>query len=70
MKVNLSSLYGKHIKVVGTTGGSRKELTELINICKDCKIKVHKTYRLDEGIEAVKEIMSENRDGRIMLQIS
>ncbi|WP_338603684.1 alcohol dehydrogenase catalytic domain-containing protein [Sulfolobus tengchongensis] len=70
VKVNLSSLYGKHIKLVGTTGGSRKELMELINLCKDCKVKVWKTYSLEEGAEAVKQIMSENRDGRIMLQIS
>ncbi|XDF45335.1 alcohol dehydrogenase catalytic domain-containing protein [Saccharolobus solfataricus] len=70
VKVNLSSLYGRHIKVVGTTGGSRKELMELINLCKDCKVKVHKTYKLDEGVEAVKEIMNENREGRIMLQVS
>ena len=70
VKLSLDKIYGKHVKIIGTTGGSRREMLELINLCKDCKVKVWKTFKLDEGQEALRHIMNENRDGRILIQIS
>ncbi len=69
INLDLASLYGKHVKLVGTTGGSRKELIELIELCRECKVKVWKTYKLEEGVDALKEEMGSNRDGRIMIKI-
>jgi len=54
---------------VGTTGGTRKELRELVELCKDCKVKVWRTYGLDEGKEAIINVLKE-REGRIMIRIS
>ncbi|AHC51653.1 alcohol dehydrogenase [Sulfolobus acidocaldarius SUSAZ] len=68
-KINISELYGKHQKLIGTTGGSRKEMAELISLCKDCKVKVSKVYNLEDGKEALASIMK-NRDGRSMIKIS
>jgi NADPH:quinone reductase-like Zn-dependent oxidoreductase len=69
VKVNISSLYGRHQRLVGTTGGTRKELRELVELCKDCKVKVWRTYGLDEGKEAIINVLKE-REGRIMIRIS
>lgn len=69
VKIDLSSIYSKHAKIIGTTGGSRRDLIELINLCRDCRVKVWKTYKLEEGAEALRQIMSGNRDGRVMLQL-
>ncbi|AWR96326.1 alcohol dehydrogenase catalytic domain-containing protein [Acidianus sulfidivorans JP7] len=72
VKLNLGQIYGTHAKIIGTTGGSRKDLTELIQLCKDsgCKVKVWKTFSLEEGQKALNALFDKNRDGRILLKIS
>lgn len=70
VKLNLSQIYGNHIKIIGTTGGSRRELIEILNICENCKIKVWKTYSLEQGQEALKALFDPSRDGRILIKIS
>ncbi|AWR98678.1 alcohol dehydrogenase catalytic domain-containing protein [Metallosphaera hakonensis] len=65
--IDISSLYSLHQKLVGTTGGTRKELTELTELCADCKVKVWKTFSLEEGREAL-EAVSKGKDGRIFIR--
>ena len=69
VKLNLSQIYGNHAKIIGTTGGRRIELMELLESCNDCKVKVWKTFSLEEGKEALKALFDPARDGRILLKI-
>lgn len=67
--LSLSSLYNKHISVIGTTGGTLKEFYELTKIAKKLKVKVWKEFKLDETASAIRNLFSEERDGRIMIKI-
>jgi NADPH:quinone reductase-like Zn-dependent oxidoreductase len=72
VKLNVQSLYRKQIKLIGSTGGTRKELQDLITIAsKDgLKVKVWKKFKLDEVKEALQALFSKERDGRILLDIT
>ncbi|BFI75861.1 alcohol dehydrogenase catalytic domain-containing protein [Sulfurisphaera ohwakuensis] len=67
VSLNLSELYSKHISILGVNRGNRKDFVELLELCKDCKVKTHKIYKLEEGKEALEELFNEKRDGRIFL---
>ncbi|QKQ99037.1 alcohol dehydrogenase catalytic domain-containing protein [Metallosphaera tengchongensis] len=69
VKLDLSKVYSLHSQIVGTTGGTRAEIAELAELCKDCKVKVYKKYPLEEAAEALKALMSGDRDGRIMIKV-
>jgi NADPH:quinone reductase-like Zn-dependent oxidoreductase len=68
--LNLQSLYTKQIKLIGTTGGSRKEFKEIIDNSKELKIKVWKKFKLGEAKEALQALFEKEREGRIMLNVS
>ena len=68
--LNLQSLYTKQIKLIGTTGGSRKEFKEIIDNSKELKIKVWKKFKLEEAKEALQALFEKEREGRIILNIS
>ncbi|MBP1357503.1 MAG: alcohol dehydrogenase catalytic domain-containing protein [Sulfolobus sp.] len=70
VKINLSKLYPKHMTIMGVNRGNRKDFVELLELCRDCKVKVWKEYALEEGVDALKAINSTERDGRIMVKIS
>jgi len=70
VKLNLSSFYNKHIKLLGTTGGSREELLEVMEVCKDCKVKLWKVFGLEEGRKALESLSARDRDGRIFIKVS
>ena len=70
VKLNLQSLYTKQIKLIGTTGGSRKEFKEIIDNSKELKIKVWKKFKLEETKEALRALFEKEREGRILLNIS
>ena len=70
VKLNLQSLYTKQIKLMGTTGGSRKEFKEIIDNSKELKIKIWKKFRLEEAKEALHALFEKEREGRIMLNVS
>ena len=69
VKLNLQSLYSKQIKLIGTTGGSRKEFKEIIDNSKGLKIKVWKKFKLEEAREALQALFEKEREGRILLNI-
>jgi NADPH:quinone reductase-like Zn-dependent oxidoreductase len=69
VKINLSTVYSKHISLIGVTGGSKRELLELINMANKLKVKIWKRYNLSEGSTAISSVFDKNRDGRIMLEI-
>ena len=70
VKVNLSQLYSKHVSILGVNRGNRKDFVELLELCKDCKVKIWKTFDLSNGQEALKSLFDPSRDGRIMLNVS
>ena len=71
VKLNVQALYSKQIKLIGSTGGTRKELQELIDMSsKELKIKVWKKFKLEDVREALQALFAKERDGRILLNIS
>jgi NADPH:quinone reductase-like Zn-dependent oxidoreductase len=70
VKLNVQSLYSKQIKLVGSTGGTRKEFREIINMSKDLKVRVWKRFKLEDAKEALQALFSKERDGRILLDIN
>lgn len=71
IKLNLQSLYTRQIKLIGSTGGNRKELQEVIDMAanKEIRVKVWKKFKLDNVKEAIEALSAKERDGRILLKI-
>jgi NADPH:quinone reductase-like Zn-dependent oxidoreductase len=71
VKLNVQALYSKQIKLIGSTGGTRKELQELIDISssKQLKVRVWKKFNLEYAKEALQSLFAKERDGRILLDI-
>ena len=70
VKLNVQSLYSKQIKLIGCNGGTRKEMTEVIDMSKELKTWVWKIFTLDEAKEALEALFAKERDGRIVLKVS
>jgi NADPH:quinone reductase-like Zn-dependent oxidoreductase len=72
VKLNVQSLYTKQIKLIGSTGGTRNELRELIGIASNdgLKVKVWKKLKLDNVNEALQGLFAKDRDGRILLEVT
>jgi NADPH:quinone reductase-like Zn-dependent oxidoreductase len=70
VKLNVQALYSKQIKLIGSTGGTRKEMQELIDISPELKVRVWKKFDLENAKEALQSLFAKERDGRILLNIS
>jgi len=72
VKLNVQALYSNQIKLIGSTGGTRKELQELIDISssKQLKVRVWKKFDLKDAKEALQSLFAKERDGRILLDIN
>ena len=72
VKLNVQSLYRKQIKLIGSTGGTRSELRELIDIATNggLKVKVWKKLKLDNIKEAMQGLFAKDRDGRILVEVT
>jgi NADPH:quinone reductase-like Zn-dependent oxidoreductase len=71
VKLNVQSLYTKQIKLIGSTGGTRKELQELVDMSStELKVRVWKKFGLEEVKEALQALFAKERDGRILLDVS
>jgi D-arabinose 1-dehydrogenase-like Zn-dependent alcohol dehydrogenase len=55
--------------LIGSTGGTRSDFREIIDMSKELKIRVWKKFKLDETKEALQALFAKERDGRIMLEI-
>jgi NADPH:quinone reductase-like Zn-dependent oxidoreductase len=65
----LSKLYSKQISVIGTTGGTRREMTNIIENHKRLKVRVWKKFNLDDIRSAIEALSSSERSGRIFLEV-
>jgi len=70
VKVSLSQLYNRHISVVGTTGGTGREMIEVMENLDRLKVRVWKRFKLEDVRRALEELSSPERDGRIFLETS
>ncbi|MEM3841204.1 MAG: alcohol dehydrogenase catalytic domain-containing protein [Candidatus Micrarchaeaceae archaeon] len=70
VSMDFNGIYSKQIRVIGSTGGTIKEFKELVSKASDYRTKVWKRMRLEEGSKALAELDSNDRDGRIILEIS
>jgi D-arabinose 1-dehydrogenase-like Zn-dependent alcohol dehydrogenase len=70
VKLNVQALYSKQIKLIGSTGGTRRELRDLIDNHDKLQVKVWKTFDLDNIQEALQALSSKERSGRILLDVS
>ena len=70
VKLNVQSLYSKQIKLIGSNGGTRKEITKVLEMSKELKTRVWKIFTLDEAKEALEALFSKERDGGILLNVS
>ena len=69
VKLNVQSLYSKQIKLIGCNGGTRKDMTEVVDMSKEPKTRVWKKFTLDEAKEALQALFAKERDGRILLNV-
>jgi len=67
--IPFSSVQSRHISLLGTTGGTRKEMQEIIENYKQLKVKVWKRYKLDSVRIAIESLFSKEREGRILLEV-
>jgi NADPH:quinone reductase-like Zn-dependent oxidoreductase len=71
VKLNVQSLYSKQIKLIGSTGGTRRELQELVDTSsKQLKVRVWKKFKLEDIKEALVALFAKERDGRILLDVA
>jgi D-arabinose 1-dehydrogenase-like Zn-dependent alcohol dehydrogenase len=70
VKLNVQSLYSKQIKLIGSTGGTRKDFSEIIDMSSELKVRVWKRFKLENAKEALQALFAKERDGRILLDIN
>ena len=70
VKLNVQSLYRKQIKLIGSNGSTRKEFQDVIDMSRELKVRVWKTFKLEDAKEALQALFSKERDGRILLEIN
>lgn len=70
IEISLSSIFGSHSRIIGTTGGSRKELSDLVSLASKglLRVRIWRRYGLEEAAEALKSLFSKERDGRIVIE--
>jgi NADPH:quinone reductase-like Zn-dependent oxidoreductase len=69
VKLNVQSLYLRQMKLIGSTGGTRKQLKDLLSISNEFKIRVWKRFELEETKEALQALFAKGRDGRILIDV-
>jgi D-arabinose 1-dehydrogenase-like Zn-dependent alcohol dehydrogenase len=70
VKLNVQSLYRKQIKLIGSTGATRKEFREVIDMSRELKVRVWKRFKLENAKEALQASFAKERDGRILIDIN
>jgi NADPH:quinone reductase-like Zn-dependent oxidoreductase len=70
VKLNVQAMYSKQIKLIGSTGGTRKELKDLIDNHHKLEVKAWKRFNLDNIQQALEALSSKERSGRIFLDVS
>jgi NADPH:quinone reductase-like Zn-dependent oxidoreductase len=69
VKINVQSLYLRQVKLIGSTGGTRKQLKDVLSMSNQLKIKIWKTFKLEETKDALQALFAKDRDGRILIDV-
>jgi D-arabinose 1-dehydrogenase-like Zn-dependent alcohol dehydrogenase len=56
VKLNVRTLYSKQIKLMGSTGGTRKDFREVIDMSKEIKVSVWKRFKLENAKESLQAL--------------
>ncbi|HEX2408346.1 MAG TPA: alcohol dehydrogenase catalytic domain-containing protein [Nitrososphaeraceae archaeon] len=67
VELDIQPIYLKQIKIIGSNGGTRKELQDVVKLSHNLKTKVWKEFSLNQIREALQCLFDKGRDGRIML---
>ncbi len=67
-EVALDRVYNRQIRIVGSTGGTRRELAQLISVAKELRLKVWRRFKLDDAVEAYNSLFSKQRQGRVLIK--
>ncbi len=70
VKLNVQALYSRQVKLIGSTGGTRKDMQELLDISNDLKVRVWKRFKLEKIKEALQALFAKERDGRVLLELA
>jgi NADPH:quinone reductase-like Zn-dependent oxidoreductase len=68
VELDLDRMYNKQARIIGTTGGTKKEMQELINIARSLRLRVWRKFKLEQAADAMRLLFSKERDGRILLE--
>jgi NADPH:quinone reductase-like Zn-dependent oxidoreductase len=68
-EIPLDKIYNKQLRIIGSTGGTRKELTELVQTAQELRIHLWKKYRLEDGAQALNALFARERQGRILIEV-
>ncbi len=68
-KIDISQLYSKQLSILGSTGGSVRQFSEVVKNSKDLKVKVWKKFSLQEAKDAFKENNSKEKSGRVIIEL-
>lgn len=69
--INIGSIYTRELKIIGSTGGSRKDFGEILNITENnqFRVKVDRVFSLSD-IDPAFRYFSGDREGRVLLKIN
>ena len=70
LKLNVISLYRYEKSLLGSRGGTKKELEYAVNNFQDIKVRIWKKYRFDDISEAINMAGSGHKDGKIFVEFS
>ncbi len=67
VELDIQPIYTKQIKIIGSNGGTRKELEDIVKLSHNLKTKVWKEFSLNQIREALHSLFDKERDGRIIV---
>ncbi|GAY25296.1 alcohol dehydrogenase [Desulfurococcaceae archaeon AG1] len=69
LRISIREVFSKQLRIIGSTGGTRREMLDLVRMAEERKlrVKVWRSYDLDHGVDALKNLFSSERDGKIMI---
>ncbi len=69
LKISIREIYSRQLKIIGSTGGTRREMLDLVRMANEerLRVKVWRSYDLGRGVEALRNLYSSERDGKIMV---
>lgn len=70
--LNLASLYSREVELIGSTGGNRAELRELLRTAarRQLKVPVWRKFPLEGAAEALDSLDKEERLGKVLMELA